>query len=63
MELIDQPIKVSKMKWTYNGPSSAISVQWIAFKTLSLPYLALKDLGYIFLAISGSYGPQRALNC
>ncbi len=36
-------------------------MQWTPFYTLSRPYLALSEFGLIYLAISGSWGPQNSL--
>jgi len=43
-------------------PSSGKSVQWTAFLTLSIPKIALKELGFNYFAISGSWGPHKSLN-
>ena len=37
-------------------------MQWTAFLTLSCPYFALKDSGFRYFAISGSWGPTNSLN-
>ena len=37
-------------------------MQCTAFLTLSCPYFALKDSGFKYFAISGSFGPTNSLN-
>lgn len=59
-----QPGTINTLKkyYTSRDPSSGRSVQWIAFCTLSFPYLALIVEGYNALAIAGSWGPHSSLN-
>lgn len=59
----NQSKSVLKTNLTSNAPSSAKSVQWTAFSTLSLPNFALSELGSSFRAIYGSKGPQSCLSC